>query len=216
MARPPASAEEREQRIAQLLDATVTLWQANGGGVPSVAEVAHAAGVGKGTVYLYFKSKEDMLLAAHERHMRAFFLALIARAASEEPMDLDTMMALTMKHIVDHPAFLPMATLVAGLKYKGITQEAGDAFDGRMAEVLRIAGPLLYNHFPLADPFDGVRLLMRSYGLILGLWQMLGGDQPLCNHPDVSAMLLPNYAAELDAALRALWSGTFKQESSDA
>jgi AcrR family transcriptional regulator len=212
MARPPASAEAREHRISQLLDAAVALWLANPERVPSVEEVAGEAGLAKGTVYLYFKSKEDMLLAAHERHVQAFFAALIARASSTEPMNMDSMMALTLEHIVHVPAFLPLATLVAGLMYKGISPEASQAFEEHIAEHLKIAGTLLCNHFPLPNSDSGARLLMRSYALILGLWQLVGSEQPICTNPDVSAMMLPDYASELDAALRALWSGTFSQE----
>ena len=40
MARPPASAEAREHRINQLLDAAVALWLQQPQRVPSVAEVA--------------------------------------------------------------------------------------------------------------------------------------------------------------------------------
>ncbi|MBI1175293.1 MAG: TetR family transcriptional regulator [Sideroxydans sp.] len=216
MARPPASAEAREHRINQLLDAAVALWLAHPERVPGVAEVASEAGLAKGTVYLYFKSKEDLLLAAHERHVQAFFAALSARASSNEPMSVGSMMKLTLEHIVHVPAFLPLATLVAGLMYKGISPEASQAFDARIAEHLKISGALLRNHFPLPDVDSGVRLLMRSYALILGLWQMVGSEQPICANPNLSAMMLPDYAAELDAALRALWLGTFNQESPHA
>ena len=44
----------------------------------SVAEVADEAGLAKGTVYLYFPSKEELLLAVHERKIDGFFGALIA------------------------------------------------------------------------------------------------------------------------------------------
>lgn len=216
MARPPATAEARELRTQQLLDAAVALWLANPERVPSVAEVASEAGLAKGTVYLYFRSKEDLFLAAHERHVQIFFAALIARASISEPMDIDGMMKLVGQHIVSTPAFLPLATLVAGLMYKGITPEASQAFEARIAEHLKAAGSLLCKHFPLPDTDSGVRLLMRSYALILGLWQLVGSAQPICSNPDVSAMLLPNYASELDAALRALWLGTFSQESPHA
>lgn len=212
MARPPASAEAREHRISQLLDAAVALWLAHPERVPGVAEVASEAGLAKGTVYLYFKCKEDLLLAAHERHVQAFFAALMERASKPEPMDIDGMMELVAKHIVTMPAFLPLATLVAGLMHKGITPEAAQAFEERIAEHLKIAGALLLNHFPLPDAESGVRLLMRSYALILGLWQLVGSEQRICTHPDVSAMMLPDYPAELDAALRALWHGTFNLE----
>jgi AcrR family transcriptional regulator len=216
MARPPASAEAREHRINQLLDAAVALWLANPERVPSVAEVASEAGLAKGTVYLYFKSKEDMLLAAHERNVQAFFAVLMARTSRPEPMDIDGMMELVGEHIVHVPAFLPLATLVAGLMYKGITPEASLAFEERTAENLKVSGALLRNHFPLPDEASGARLLMRSYALILGLWQLVGSEQPLCTTPEVSAMMLPDYASELDAALRALWFGTFNQETPHA
>lgn len=216
MSRPPASAEARELRINQLLDAAVALWLAHPERVPSVAEVAEKAGLAKGTVYLYFKSKEDLLLAAHERHVQAFFAALIERASNSKPMSVGSMMELTSQYIAGVPAFLPLATLVAGLMYKGITPEASQAFEARIAEHLKTSGALLRNHFPLPDVDSGARLLMRSYALILGLWQLVGSEQPICTNPDVSAMMLPTYASELDAALRALWLGTFNQESSHA
>ena len=212
MARPPASAEAREQRINQLLDAASSLWLQHPERVPSVAEVADEAGLAKGTVYLYFKSKEDLLLAAHERHVRAFFTALIARASRRKRMNFDDMMQLTREHIVGVPAFLPLATLVAGLRHKGVSPEAAEAFDQRIAEQMTVAGRLLGAHFPLKDIAGGVQLLMRSYALILGLWQLVGSDRPICTSPGVSAMLLPDYLSELDAALRAFWQGALNKE----
>jgi AcrR family transcriptional regulator len=211
MARPPATAEARELRTQQLLDAAVSLWQQNPARIPSVAEVADNAGVAKGTVYLYFKSKEDLLLAAHARHVQAFFAALIDRASQNKQMNFDDMMRLTHDHIVSVSAFLPLATLVAGLRHKGVTPEVAEAFDQLIAEQLMKAGNLLRNHFPLPDANSGVRLLMRSYALILGLWQLIGSEQPICSSPDVSAMLLPDYLSELDAALCMLWQGAIKE-----
>jgi AcrR family transcriptional regulator len=216
MARPPASQEARERRINQLLDAAVSQWLQRPERIPSVAEVAAAAGLAKGTVYLYFKSKEDLLLAAHERHMQAFFAALIERAGQRKRMHFDDMMHLARDHIVRVAAFLPLATLVAGLRHKGVTPEMAEAFDQRAAERLTTAGSLLCRHFPLPDTASGVQLLMRSYALILGLWQLVGSDQPICVSPGISAMLLPDYLSELDAALRAFWQGALKKEADHA
>lgn len=212
MARPLASAEAREQRINQLLDAAVSLWLQNPERIPSVAEVANEAGLAKGTVYLYFRSKEDLLLAAHERHAQAFFTALIARASRRKRMSLDDMMQLTREYIAGVPAFLPLATLVAGLMHKGVTPETAQAFEQRMAGRLGTAGGLLCAHFPLPDGISGVRLLMRSYALILGLWQLVGCCGFDSANEEVAAMLRPDYLTELDAALRALWQGTFNKE----
>jgi AcrR family transcriptional regulator len=212
MSRPPANQETRELRTSQLLNAAVSLWLQKPERIPSVAEVAARAGVAKGTVYLYFRSKEDLLLAAHQRQVQAFFSALIERASRRRKMTFDDMMLLARDHVINDPAFLPLATLVAAQRNKGITPEAAEAFDQHLAELMLAAGKLLGAHFPLPDTASGVQLLMRSYALILGLWQLIGSDQPICTSPGVSAMLLPDYLSELDAALRALWQGALNKE----
>lgn len=208
MARRPANEQAREARRNVLLDAAMRVWLEHPERITSVAEVAQAAGVAKGTIYLYFASKENLLLAAHERQKEAFFAALNARADQPEPMTFDDMMALTQRYIVEEPAFLPLATLVGSLLHKGVTPEAAAEFEGRMAQRLRLAGEKLCRHFPFGDADTAVRLLMQSYGLILGLWQLLGSPASQCANAEVAALLHPDYAGELDIALRALWRGT--------
>ncbi len=216
MPRHPATQEARDHRTRQLLDAAEALWLQKPEHIPGVGEVANRAGLAKGTVYLYFRSKEDLLLAVHERHVHDFFSALIARASRRRTMTFDDTMRLTRDHIAGIPAFLPLATLVAGLRHKGVTAEAAEAFDQRIAAQLMTAGQLLCAHFSLPDTASGVQLLMRSYALILGLWQLVGSNQPICTRPGVSAMLLPDYLSELDAALRALWQSALNKELRDA
>ena len=71
----------KEERRQALLDAAEKLYLRHPDRMASVAEVAGAAGLAKGTVYLYFPSKEEMLLALHERHVASFFAALMRRLA---------------------------------------------------------------------------------------------------------------------------------------
>ena len=216
MSRRPANEQARIARRNALLDAAMKVWLEHPERITSVAEVAQAAGVAKGTIYLYFASKENMLLAAHERQTEAFFAALNARADQPAQMTQDDMMALTRRHIVEVPAFLPLATLVGGLLHKGVTPEAAAEFEGRMAQRLHLAGEKLCRHFPFGNADTGVRLLMQSYGLILGLWQLLGSPAPPSTNAEVAAMLHPDYSDELDIALKALWRGTLDhKETSD-
>lgn len=217
MPRYPATEEERLTRRNLLLDAAVGLWLENPDRLASVAEVARAAGIGKGTIYLYFSSKEDLLLAAHERHAEAFFGALYERAWEGRAMDFDDMMHLTRTHIVEVPAYLPLASLAGALLHKGVTPEAAAAFEQRMAERLRLAGGMLCRHFPFRDAAAGARLLMQSYGMILGLWQLLGNGGCVRPGSEVAALLHPDYFTELDTALRALWRGALEiKETSHA
>ena len=65
----PADAARADKREAILRAATDTFAE-RGFFNAQVADVARAAGVAAGTVYLYFKSKDDLLISIFERSMR--------------------------------------------------------------------------------------------------------------------------------------------------
>ena len=57
-----------EVRREQLLDAAATVFLDRGLAEATMADVAEAAGVAKGTVYLYFDSKSALLTALRARY----------------------------------------------------------------------------------------------------------------------------------------------------
>jgi AcrR family transcriptional regulator len=61
--RAALGAERREQ----ILEAAVRLWTGHGFEATTLDAIAREAGIAKGTVYLYFATKEDLLAAAVER-----------------------------------------------------------------------------------------------------------------------------------------------------
>ena len=78
-------AEDKRERHDAILDAAERVLLHSPERVASVAEVADNAGLAKGTVYLYFPSKEELLLAVHERRISGFFhdvIALVEAGAS--------------------------------------------------------------------------------------------------------------------------------------
>jgi AcrR family transcriptional regulator len=175
-----------------------------------MADVADEAGVAKGTVYLYFPSKEELLLAVHERNIDGFFAALIARLEGDAPVRIQDVLALTHEHIVKPPLFLPLAARCFGLIAQSIPAEPALAFKQRMADRLMRAGTGLERHFDQLKPGAGLALLRHTYALILGLWQMSG--QSFCPGSATDAIPPPalaySYPEELDRALAALWNGT--------
>lgn len=55
------------ERRTQILDAALRLWTRHGFDATSVEAVAREAGIAKGTIYLYFATKEALFAAAAER-----------------------------------------------------------------------------------------------------------------------------------------------------
>jgi TetR/AcrR family fatty acid metabolism transcriptional regulator len=79
---PRVSREDRRDRI---LDAATRVFAKRGFFAAQVADVAKRAGVAAGTVYLYFKSKDDLLMSLFERTMTAAVAE--AREATRAPAD---------------------------------------------------------------------------------------------------------------------------------
>ncbi|HTM26426.1 MAG TPA: TetR/AcrR family transcriptional regulator [Vicinamibacterales bacterium] len=69
MARSARSLERGDKREA-ILRAAIDVFAARGFFNAQVADVARSAGVAAGTVYLYFRSKDDLLVSIFERTMR--------------------------------------------------------------------------------------------------------------------------------------------------
>jgi AcrR family transcriptional regulator len=207
-------AEDKQERHHAILDAAERLLERSPERIANVAEVADEAGLAKGTVYLYFPSKEELLLAVHERNIDGFFRALIVRLDSEVPVTIGDVMALTHEYMVEPPLFLPLAARCFGMMGQGVPPEVGLAFKGRMAERLQRAGAGLEQHFPELKAGDGLALLRHSYALIIGLWQMSGASAAnatvcsLSGGDGLPPEFSYSYPVELDRALLALWAGT--------
>ena len=81
--------EARKSRREAIMDAAMEVFGTSGLDGASVEEIAHTAGIGKGTVYLYFKSKDeifDAILA--ERWPGPYLERLLPEIlASEEVLD---------------------------------------------------------------------------------------------------------------------------------
>ena len=60
---PPARQRRKQARPQELLDAALTLFVERGFAATRMEDVATLAGVSKGTLYLYYASKEDLLKA---------------------------------------------------------------------------------------------------------------------------------------------------------
>lgn len=68
----------------QIIDAAVRVFARNGYYNSRVADIAREAGIASGTVYLYFKTKDEILVALFREKM-AEFVADVRKAIAAEP-----------------------------------------------------------------------------------------------------------------------------------
>ena len=85
----------KDARPAELLEAALTLFVEKGFAATRSEEVAKAAGVSKGTLYLYFPSKEELLKAVIQH-----FLGAEIEAGVQEAANLDGPTAQVMEQLL--------------------------------------------------------------------------------------------------------------------
>ena len=191
-------ADAKEERRTRILDAAEQVLLGSPNRDISVEEVARAAELAKGTVYLYFSAKDELLLALHERQTVAFFAALSV-AAECAPLDFDVVFRLMDEHTFTPPLVLPLASRCLGSLDFSVAPEVRAAFKARIAGHLARVGGILERHFVGLEPGGGAALLFSSYALIMGLWQLLSPDR---EHPYAT-----DFRRDVEPALRALWRG---------
>src|SRR5210317_353696 len=90
--------QKKQQTRKAIIDAAVKLFTEKGFEQTSMDELARAAGVGKGTIYGYFKAKEEIFLAYCEAELEFAFAAL-DRKIDEEASLVDQLVAYMMGQI---------------------------------------------------------------------------------------------------------------------
>jgi TetR/AcrR family fatty acid metabolism transcriptional regulator len=85
--RPPVGKPERGDKRDALLRAAIETFAARGYFNAQVADVARTAGVAAGTVYLYFRGKDDLLISIFEKTMKeAIAAGRDSIAALDDPL----------------------------------------------------------------------------------------------------------------------------------
>src|SRR5438105_7601691 len=79
----PLNAAKSTDKRARIMDAAIKVFAERGFHTATVAEIARAAGVADGTIYLYFKSKDDLLLRLFDEKMTDLLAEARAALASE-------------------------------------------------------------------------------------------------------------------------------------
>jgi len=198
------------QKHEFLLRAAEALLHADPGGGIAVEDLARRAGLAKGTVYLYFRTREEVLLQVHLARLHGLFDTLEAALAAPEVDPAYRAVRATLRYLRGHPEFLPLATNCRSMLESNASADAALEYKLAIGQRLAAIGARIEALYPQMRPGEGMALLMGSYALMLGLWQLT--DPPAClreamQRPELS-MFHVDFEKQLAAALLAIWAGT--------
>jgi len=161
----PRRREAPDVRRTQILDAAEALLVAQGLRT-SIAEIADAAGVAKGTVYLYYDSRDDLIVALRARYLDRFVAEVAATVAAGEPSTAADAVIAFADALYD--CFLEHSALHYALFHEsGVSEE--DAFErGREYLGLIVDEGVAAGYVHVVDPEITARVLLDAiHGLLV-------------------------------------------------
>lgn len=131
--------QRREQTARHLLDAARTVLAAKGYHGTKIVDIARAAGVGVGTFYLYYPTKEALFLEVVEDTVARLKVELDAvRAAVTDPVEHARTRALTFFRFASDNRELFRIVFGHGASFHDVVRRCQDSFIRDMQESLEI------------------------------------------------------------------------------
>ena len=152
---------ERQDKYQQILEAAIELFSENGMENTSIQEIAELAGVAKGTIYLYFKSKDDLMEQVY-KYCYEMDIKACSRGVQKQKNTIDKLCR-RMDNIIDYLLCHPKEARIeqmykisfSGRSYFSYYQEAYTAVLGGMVGEYEIE---------VSDE-DGSKRWEKRYGL---------------------------------------------------
>jgi TetR/AcrR family transcriptional regulator len=204
------SDEDKTARRQQLLSAAAELhaerdldW--------TMLEVAQKAKLAKGTTYLYFHTKEELLLELLTQELEAWFTELNAwlnssQAQSSHESIGDDLAVTISQSIASRPRLVALLAVQASILEQNLSFEAALRFKSFLLERSSGIAPHLEQRLPGSH---GIETLQWINALVIGLAQLgqpAAGLKPILERREMQALRV-DFQSALERSLRALFRG---------
>ncbi len=205
------ASEDKAERRAAILTAASQLFDTTQGALPTAAQIASASGLAKGTVYLYFRTKEEIFAsllleewgAVMKQCRQAFESTRGARRVK-----IDAFLSSLVAHLDSHPGLLRLDALAYSVLERNMPHEALAAHKAEYLSRMSDTGRVIDAALKLPEG-RGLQLLMRTYAMTSGLWQSYQhADATLqAGVPVMQSFASKPFGEELHEALAEYWRG---------
>ncbi|MCB9763395.1 MAG: TetR family transcriptional regulator [Alphaproteobacteria bacterium] len=206
----------KEARRASICAAALALFQERGYAEVTMARVARHAGLAKGTLYLYFPTKEALFLALLVERVEDLF-GCIQRDLSALPpgSSPEHVAALLSRSLLDRPVVVDLLTLLHLVLEQNLDVDTARAFKLTLYGLVAVAGAALERALPGLAAGEGALAFLRVHALVVGLGQMSRITpvlEEVMSTPPLSDVRF-NLELELEPTLAALLRGMLRNEA---
>lgn len=156
----------------------------------NVIDVARRAGVAKGTVYLYFASKEELFLVLYEQELERWHEELDATLGEDiSRSSIATFLAALGTSLEQRPALMRLIAIVHSGLERNVRSDVLAEFRERLKSRLEATGGVLERFLRFLKPGQGARLLLDIDAFIIGLQHLADAPPalaPVLAQPDMA------------------------------
>ena len=164
--------QDKQKRREKILKAAWQLYERGSVQLPTVSNIARKAGLSKGTVYLYFRTKEEIFLNLFVHLLERWFTSIAPEMERlQPPVAIEKLAEIITGHVVEHPIILKMGSIVKGVLEENTDDRVVFETKLKMATIVDSAGTILAQRLPGISHEDAARTIQSVYALISGLWQ---------------------------------------------
>lgn len=167
------SSEDKQARRDTILTAAAAAFVAEPFDVITVESVARRAGLAKGTVYLYFASKEELFLALTWEAIAGWLDALDAALRdTRRGAAAGSLARRIVSTLEGRRQLLRLLGILHAVLERNVAARAIVTFKASVLQRLVGTSDHLRRVLPHLGPDAAVRLLLQMYAGVVGIWQM--------------------------------------------
>lgn len=201
------SADKADRRQTILAAGLALIGQSNDF---TMLDVAQEAGIAKGTVYLYFQTKEQLILAILSQLLAEWFDEIDRQLAQVVSLDVRQAADYLVATLKERTLLIRLLSMLEAVLEHNIDYDTALTFKNWLLTRLLATGTQLEAKFPFLSPGEGAHILLHIRALLIGLWQMADHStvisEVLAKNSNLTIFQI-NFEQELKMGITALLAG---------
>ncbi len=164
---------QKEQRRDVILAAAHELIMDVGFFDVSMSMISKRAGIAKGTIYIYFETKEEIFLSLSLDELRSWLTQLMTELSDvSKPVSNDQFLQIVRRTLSERQSLYSLISLMHLILEKNVSYKQALHFKRTLLSLMVDVSGLVEAALPYMVKGDGVKLLMQLHCLLLGWSQM--------------------------------------------
>lgn len=139
----------------------------------TMGALAKQAGLAKGTLYLYFRTKEELFLALLESGFDAWFDAIDTRLDDGGIVwTPESAAEVVVRSIRGRESLARLLSILPTIVEHNVEFDAALRFKRQVMRRADVTGHRLEARLPFLRPGEGARFLVHLHALVIGVWQL--------------------------------------------